>query len=63
VTATQGNEYRAQSFDALLTAVAEGDWAARGVVQEYLRIRTAGRDPIVERDQQRGWRVRDPLAA
>ena len=48
------------SFDSLLNAVLQDrDESACKAMREYLRIRAAGRTPIVERHPQEGWRVRD----
>jgi hypothetical protein len=55
------NEYQRHSLDGLLTAVEYGDRTAHSALREFIRLRTGGRNTIVERHPERGWRVRDPL--
>jgi len=55
----QNNEYQRHSFEGLMTA-AEYDPTAREALKDFLRLRTAGRNLVIERHAQHGWRVRDP---
>jgi len=54
--------YSRHSLEGLFTAAEYGDASALQALKEFIRLRTAGRDIIVERHHRHGWRVREPAS-
>ena len=52
--------YARHSYEGLFTAAEYGDPTALEALKEFIRLRTAGRNIIVERHHRHGWRVREP---
>ena len=52
--------YQRHSLDGLFTAAEYGDRSAIEALKELIRLRTAGRQIVVERHHRHGWRVREP---
>ena len=56
----ENSDYQRHSLDGLLTAVEYAEPTAREALKRFMWRKSAGRNTVIERHPQQGWRVRSP---